>query len=184
MENQLSKTKRNKLNKGYVHVYTGNGKGKTTAAIGLAIRAAGAGLQVLFIQFIKGKAYSETIALKMLSEQIAVRQYGQGHFIKGEPCQDDIEAAERGLAEIKHALSDRIYDVVILDEANIAIQCNLFTIEQLVELVTSKPNDVELVITGRYAHPFLLECADVVTEMKEVKHYYRKGIGARLGIEK
>lgn len=184
MENQSRKTKRNKLNKGYVHVYTGNGKGKTTAAIGLAIRAAGAGLRVLFIQFIKGTAYSEIRALKMLSEQIAVKQYGRGCFITGEPSQEDIDAAERGLTEIKQALSDGVYDVVVLDEANIAIQCNLFTIDKLVELIASKPNDVELVITGRYAHPLLLDCADVVTEMKEVKHYYQKGIMARLGIEK
>ena len=184
MENQSRKTKRNKLNKGYVHVYTGNGKGKTTAAIGLAIRAAGAGMRVLFIQFIKGAAYSEISALKMLSEQIAVKQYGRGCFIKGEPCQEDIDAAQRGLTEIKQALSDGLYDVVVLDEANIAIQCNLFTIDKLVELIASKPNDVELVITGRYAHPLLLDCADVVTEMKEVKHYYQKGIMARLGIEK
>jgi cob(I)alamin adenosyltransferase len=184
MENLSRKTKRNKLNKGYIHVYTGNGKGKTTAAIGLAIRAAGAGMRVLFIQFIKGTAYSEIFALKMLSEQITVRQYGRGRFIKGEPCQEDIDATEQGLAEIKQALSGGGYDVVVLDEANIAIQCNLFSIEKLVELIASKPMDVELVITGRYAHPFLLDCADVVTEMKEVKHYYQKGITARVGIEK
>ncbi|MBW7990353.1 MAG: cob(I)yrinic acid a,c-diamide adenosyltransferase [Planctomycetes bacterium] len=184
MENQSRKTKRNKLNKGYVHVYTGNGKGKTTAAIGLAIRAAGAGMRVLFTQFIKGTAYSEISALKMLSEQIAVKQYGRGRFIKGEPSQEDIDAAQCGLTEIKQALAGGVYDVVVLDEANIAVQCNLFTIEKLVELIASKPIDVELVITGRYAHPFLLDCDDVVTEMKEVKHYYQKGIMARLGIEK
>lgn len=176
--------RRSKLNKGYVHVYTGNGKGKTTAAIGLAIRAAGAGLRVLFVQFIKGASSSEITALKMFSDQISVRQYGRGRFIKGEPCREDVEAAVRGLAEIKQALSDRGYDVVVLDEANIAIQCDLFPLDKLVELIACKPPDVEMVITGRYAHPFLVDCADVVTEMKEVKHYYQKGIMARVGIEK
>ncbi len=172
------------LNEGYVHVYTGNGKGKTTAAIGLAIRAAGAGLKVLFVQFIKGMVYSEIRALKMLGENIEVRQYGRGRFIKGEPCREDIDAAEHGLAQVKQALSDGVYDVVILDEANIAIQLDLFGVDKLVDLIACKPPNVELVVTGRYAHPFLLDCADVVTEMKEVKHYYQKGVTARVGIER
>jgi cob(I)alamin adenosyltransferase len=176
--------RRSKLNKGYVHVYTGDGKGKTTAAIGLAIRAAGAGLKVLFVQFIKGKSYSEIVALKAFSDQISIKQYGRGRFIKGEPCREDVEAAVRGLAEIKQAFSDGRYDVVVLDEANIAIQCNLFSLDKLVELIACKPSGVEMVITGRYAHPFLVDCADVVTEMKEVKHYYQKGVTARIGIEK
>lgn len=176
--------RRSKLKKGYVHVYTGDGKGKTTAAIGLAIRAAGAGLRVLFVQFIKAANYSEIAALKMFSEKISVRQYGRGCFIKGEPCREDVEAAARGLAEIKQALSDISYDIIVLDEANIAIQCGLFTLDKLVELIECKPLDVEMVITGRYAHPSIIDCADVVTEMKEVKHYFNKGIMARIGIEK
>lgn len=182
MENQIQERKG--LSAGYVHVYTGDGKGKTTAAIGLAIRAAGAGLKVLFAQFIKGGVYSEIAALRALAGNITVRQYGRGRFIKGEPCQEDIDAAKRGLTEVKQALSDGSYDVVVLDEANIAIQFNLFGVEKLVELIACKPPNVELVVTGRYAHPFLLDCADVVTEMKEVKHYYQKGITARVGIEK
>lgn len=181
---ETKETRRSKLNKGYVHVYTGDGKGKTTAAIGLAIRAAGAGLRVLFVQFIKGKSYSEIVALRTFSDQISIRQYGRGRFIKGEPCPEDAVAAERGLAEIKQAFSDRCYDMVVLDEANIAIQCNLFGLDKLVELIACKPMDVEMVITGRYAHPFLVDCADVVTEMREIKHYYQKGVTARIGIEK
>lgn len=184
MDNQPCEGVRNKLEKGYVHVYTGDGKGKTTAAIGLAIRAAGAGLRVLFVQFIKGMAYSEITALKKLSDCICVRQYGRGRFIKGEPCSEDIDAAGRGLTEIEQALTNDGYDMVVLDEANVAIQCSLFPIEKLVELIAAKPPHVEMVITGRYAHPFLLDCADVVTEMKEVKHYYQRGITARVGIEK
>ncbi len=182
MDSQIQERKG--LSEGYVHVYTGDGKGKTTAAIGLAIRAAGAGLKVLFAQFIKGAVYSEIAAMKMLGENITVRQYGRGRFIKGEPCREDIDAAERGLAEVKQALADGGYDVVVLDEANIAVQFNLFGIDKLVELIACKPHNVELIVTGRYAHPFLLDCADVVTEMKEVKHYYQKGIMARVGIEK
>lgn len=184
MESHSEQGKRNRLDKGYIHVYTGDGKGKTTAAIGLAIRAAGAGLRVLFVQFIKGMAYSEIAALGRLSDRIAVRQYGRGRFIRGEPCQEDIDAAGRGLTETRQALETGGYDMVVLDEANIAIQCNLFSIERLAELIASKPCEVEMVITGRYAHPFLLDCADVVTEMKEVKHYYQRGIMARVGIEK
>jgi len=181
---ETKETGRSKLNRGYVHVYTGDGKGKTTAAIGLAVRAAGAGLKVLFVQFIKGKSYSEIAALKAFSDQISIRQYGRGRFIKGEPCREDVEAAEQGLAEIKQAFSDKRYDVVVLDEANIAIQFNLFGLDKLMELIARKPLDVEMIITGRYAHPFVVDCADVVTEMKEVKHYYQKGVMARIGIEK
>lgn len=184
MEVHSPAARRHKLSEGYVHVYTGDGKGKTTAAIGLAIRAAGAGLRVLFVQFIKGRLNSEIAALKMLGANIAVRQYGRGRFIKGSPSQEDIDAAGRGLAETKRAICRGDYDVVVLDEANIAIQFDLFGVDKLVELIACKPPNVELVVTGRYAHPFLLDCADVVTEMKEVKHYYQKGITARLGIEK
>jgi cob(I)alamin adenosyltransferase len=184
MESQLQKVTRNRLTAGYVHVYTGDGKGKTTAAIGLAIRAAGAGLRVLFTQFIKGMTSSEIEALKMFSDQISVKQYGQGRFLRGEPCLEDTSAAEQGLTQIERALTDNTYDVIVLDEANVAVECNLFSVDRLVKLIASKPPDVEIVITGRNAHPCLLDHADVVTEMKEIKHYYRKGITARVGIEK
>ncbi|MHC4703672.1 MAG: cob(I)yrinic acid a,c-diamide adenosyltransferase, partial [Planctomycetota bacterium] len=133
------------LNEGYVHVYTGNGKGKTTAAIGLAIRAAGAGLNVLFAQFVKGMVYSEIRTLMMLGDNIEVRQYGRGCFIKGEPCREDIDAAERGLTEVRQALSNGAYDVIILDEANIAVQFDLFGVDKLVELIADKPSNVEMV---------------------------------------
>lgn len=184
MKSQLKKLTRNRLSAGYVHVYTGDGKGKTTAAVGLAIRSAGAGLRVLFTQFIKGITSSEIEALKIFSDQITVRQYGHGRFIRGEPCLEDINAAEQGLAQIEQALIDNTYDVIVLDEANVAVQCNLFSVDKLVKLIASKPPEVEIVITGRDAHPRLLNHADVVTEMKEIKHYYRRGITARLGIEK
>ncbi len=168
---------------GYVHVYTGEGKGKTTAALGLALRAAGAGWKVFIAQFVKGMAYSELDALERFSDLIIVRQYGRGCFIRQDPEDADIEAAELGLAECAEALASGDYSVVILDEANVAVALRLFSVEQLIELINFKPVEVELVITGRYAHPRVINRADLVTEMREVKHYYRQGVLARTGIE-
>lgn len=184
MEVQLQQQLSNSLEKGYIQVYTGNGKGKTTAAIGLAVRAAGAGLKVLFAQFIKGMFYSEIEALERFFELITVRQYGRGCFISNSPEQEDIESAHYGLEDIEIAMECQDYDVIILDEANIAVQCNLISIEELLRLIDKKPFDAELIITGRYAREELLDVADLVTEMREVKHYYQKGIMARTGIEK
>jgi cob(I)alamin adenosyltransferase len=184
MEVQFEEKTSNSLKKGYVQVYTGNGKGKTTAAIGLAVRAAGAGLRVFFAQFIKGMLYSEIEALERFSELITVRQYGRGCFIDKNPEQQDIEAAHHGLDDIEIVMECEDYDVIILDEANVAVQCNLITADELLELINKKPFGTELIITGRYAKKEILAVADLVTEMKEVKHYYQKGILARTGIEK
>jgi len=175
---------RRPLETGYIHVYTGDGKGKTTAALGLALRAAGAGLRVLFAQFIKGMRYSELEALERFADRITVRQYGRDCFIRGVPAAEDVRSARLGLAEIAGALGAGDYDVVILDEANIAVQCGLFDVEGLLELIAAKPEPVELVFTGRYACTALLDRADLVTEMREVKHYYQRGVEARVGIEK
>ncbi len=184
MQVLMEQTKQARLKKGYVHVYTGDGKGKTTAALGLALRAAGAGLRVFFAQFIKGKVYSEIEALERFADRITVEQYGRGCFIKGQPQATDRQAARRGLAKIADAVQDGTYDLVILDEANVAVQCGLFPADELLALIADKPPHVELVFTGRYACGALLELADVVTEMREVKHYYRRGVQARTGIEK
>jgi cob(I)alamin adenosyltransferase len=184
MQVSLEQSPRRQLQTGYVHVYTGDGKGKTTAALGLALRAAGAGLRVLFAQFIKGMRYSELGALERFADRITVRQYGRGCFIRGGPAAEDLRAAERGLADAAAALGSGDYDVVILDEANVAVQCGLFGVETLLELIAAKPEPVELVFTGRYACTALLERADIVTEMREVKHYYQRGVEARVGIEK
>jgi len=170
--------------KGYVQVYTGDGKGKTTAALGLAVRAAGAGLRVDFAQFVKGMKYSELVVLEKLSEYITVKQYGRDCFIKKSPQKEDIQAAQAGLKEVGEIMCSGKYQVIILDEANIATHYNLFSVEDLLDFIRSKPEDVELVITGRRADPRILEEADLVTEMKEIKHYYRNGIQARDGIEK
>jgi cob(I)alamin adenosyltransferase len=170
--------------KGYVHVYTGNGKGKTTAAIGLAIRAAGAGLNVLFAQFVKGMKYSEIGALEKFSDRITIRQYGQGCFIIRKAEQSDKDSARQGLGEIRTALSDRAFDIVILDEANIALHYDLFSADELIDAIKNRIPSCEVVVTGRYAPQALIEIADLVTEMKEVKHYYANGVQARLGIER
>jgi len=169
--------------KGYVHVYTGNGKGKTTAAIGLAIRAAGAGMRVYIAQFVKGMHYSELDALDRFADRITLKQYGRDCFIEKEPEEEDIHAARQGLEEVKGILASGDYQMVILDEANIATRYNLFSPDELIEVVRSKPEAVELVITGRNADPKVVALADLVTEMKEIKHYYNKGVEARAGIE-
>jgi len=170
--------------KGYIQVYTGNGKGKTTAALGLALRAAGAGLKVFFAQFMKGIISSEVIALEKLVSNITIKEYGSDCFINSAPDEQDIRAAQRGLNEVREAMLSGRYEVIVLDEANVAVRYNLFSVEDLLGLIRIKPDDVELVITGRDADPRVIEAADLVTEMKEVKHYYRNGIQARTGIEK
>lgn len=168
---------------GYVQVYTGDGKGKTTAALGLALRAAGAGLKIFFGQFIKSAEYSEIKALERFSDQITLKQYGRGCFIKGDPCQADIDVAAEALSAITAALTSGDYDLVIADEANVAFGCKLITEQELLSLLDVRPAHVELVLTGRGAPAAVLERADLVTEMKPVKHYYEHGVTARKGIE-
>jgi cob(I)alamin adenosyltransferase len=170
--------------KGYVHIYTGDGKGKTTAALGLAIRAAGAGLQVFLAQFIKGRQYSELKALERLADQISVEQFGLPRFINGKPSLPDIEAARYGLERVKSSMLSGRFDVIIIDEGNVAVTYGLLSKEDILDLIDMKPEELELVITGRGALPEVIDKADLVTEMKAVKHYYDNGIDARVGIEK
>jgi cob(I)alamin adenosyltransferase len=170
--------------KGYVQVYTGDGKGKTTAALGLSLRAAGAGLKVFIAQFIKMGDYSEIKALERFSDLIGVEQYGLGRFIKGKPSVEDIQAAGKGLEKIRAVLIEAQHDVVIMEEANVAVMCGLFSADDILELIAIKPDSVELIITGRGADPRVIEKADLVTEMKCIKHYYDQGVQARIGIEK
>ena len=169
---------------GYIQVYTGNGKGKTTASLGLALRAAGAGLKVFVGQFIKAGDYSEIKALARFSDLVTVKQYGKGRFIKGKPAPEDVTAAARGLKELQEIVSGGQWDVVILEEGNVAVTVGLLTEEDLLDLMDRKPSHVELVITGRGALPAVIDKADLVTEMKEIKHYFQKGVVARVGIEK
>lgn len=169
--------------RGMVQVYTGDGKGKTTAALGLAVRALGAGKKVFVAQFVKGMRYSELNLLEKI-DSIVVRQYGRDCFIVKQPQQDDITRAREGLAEAAAILKGGQYDLVILDEACIALYYDLFTIDELLAAINGRASHVEVVITGRYAPQRLLDVADLVTEMREVKHYYQKGVHAREGIEK
>jgi cob(I)alamin adenosyltransferase len=170
--------------KGYLQVYTGDGKGKTTAALGLALRAAGAGLRVYVAQFVKGMHYHELDALERFADLITVKQCGRSCFIKREPEQADVDAARAGLEEVRKLLAENPPDVLVLDEANIAVFYKLFSVEDLLAVIDSRPEGVEVVVTGRRAPPELLERADLVTEMREVKHYYARGVQARDGIEK
>jgi len=168
---------------GFVQVYTGDGKGKTTAALGLALRAAGAGLNVYIGQFIKNAEYSEIKALQRFADCITLEQFGRGCFLLTEPGQADIDAARQGLATLHRALVSGAYDLVIADEANVAVALQLLSEDDLLALIDRRPPQVELVLTGRGAPPRVLERADLVTEMRLVKHYYDRGVLARKGIE-
>ena len=168
----------------YIQVYTGNGKGKTTAALGLALRAAGANLKVFIAQFVKDMEYSELKSLKRFEDLITVKQYGHRSFIYEKPEEEDIKCARDGLKEVKDAITSGEYDLVILDEANIAVYFELFSVNDLLDVLNAKPEHVELVVTGRKAASRIIEKADLVTEMCEVKHYYKRGVSARRGIEK
>lgn len=171
------------MEKGYVQVYTGKGKGKTTAALGLALRAAGAGLKVYIAQFMKKGEYSEIRALQRLSDRITVDQFGTGRFIRGRPGAQDLEAAQKGLSAVHEALESGDWDVVILEEANVAYDSGLLSEEELLSVIEAKPAGVELVFTGRGGAPAVLELADLITEMNPVRHYFEQGVAARTGIE-
>lgn len=169
---------------GYIQVYTGNGKGKTTAALGLALRAAGAGLKVYIGQFIKGRHYSELESLKYLSPYITIKQYGKGFIYNNKPGQEDRIAAQKGLQEARNIIQSETYNVVILDEINVALKYELISLPDVLNLARERPKSVELVLTGRNAPAELVELADLVTEMKDIKHYALSGVKAREGIEK
>ena len=185
MENNEKNLKRKTaLKKGYVHVYTGTGKGKTTAAIGLAVRAAGCGMKIFIAQFMKGMKYSELKSLEKLKDNITLKQYGTGCFIRRKPSKKDIEAAWRGLEECRGIIASGVYDVVILDEITVAEYFGLIPVVDIIELIDKKSYHVELVLTGRKTNKRIIEKADLVTEMRKIKHYYSQGIQAREGIEK
>jgi cob(I)alamin adenosyltransferase len=173
-----------KLEKGLVQVYTGNGKGKTTAAFGLALRAIGRGLKVYIIQFIKGGFdYGELYIVDKLPN-FTLKAFGRGKFVTEKPPgKADVELAEEALALAEEVVKSGEYDIVILDEINVALNLKLIQIEKVLELIKNKPKHVELVLTGRYAPNEIIEAADLVTEMKEVKHPFNKGFQARKGIE-
>lgn len=172
------------MNHGYVQVYTGEGKGKTTAALGLALRAAGAGFHVYIGQFCKAQHCSEHLALKRFDDLITIRQFGEPGFIFGQPSDTDKQAATKALTELTNTIKAGNHHVVILEEINIAIHIGLIDVHHVLEIIRNRPPQVELVLTGRYAHPRIIEAADLVTEMRPIKHYMDQGVQARTGIEK
>jgi cob(I)alamin adenosyltransferase len=173
-----------KAEQGYFQVYTGEGKGKTTAALGLALRASGRGLPVYIGQFMKGQDYGELHALPRL-ESVTHEQYGDpGWVYKGKVTEAQRALAAEGLKRGREALFSGAYRIVILDEINMAIWFELISLEAALELIEGRPKGTELVFTGRRAAPEVIERADLVTEMREVKHYYTQGVPAREGIEK
>ncbi|QAT42462.1 cob(I)yrinic acid a,c-diamide adenosyltransferase [Aminipila luticellarii] len=170
------------MEKGYVQVYTGNGKGKTTAAFGLALRAAMSGKRVYIGQFIKGMAYEETKCTAVIP-QIKIERFGTSCLIDREPNEDDKKRAETGLMRCREALCSGEYEVVILDEITIALFFHLLSEKEVLSAVQARDAKVEVILTGRYASEGILEAADLVSEMKEIKHYYTQGVLSRKGID-
>ncbi len=172
--------------KGLIQVYTGDGKGKTTAALGLALRAVGHGFKVLMIQFLKGGiAYGELKSARKLSPYLTIVPMGRECFVhKKNPHPLDRRWAKRGWELARQAVLGKKYQLVILDEINVAVEYGMIPVKELLALMKSKPMNVELVLTGRWARPEVLQRADLVTEMREKKHYYKKGVDSRVGIER
>jgi cob(I)alamin adenosyltransferase len=174
------------LTKGYFQVYTGNGKGKTTAALGIAFRAMGHGLRTYIGQFMKGQVYGELKASKSLISLVTIERYGKRRLIqaKDTPREEDKRMAKLGLEKARRAMLSGSYDIVVFDEVTTAHFFGLISLAEMLDTVDMRPAGVEVIFTGRYAPPELIERADLVTEMKEVKHYYQKGVKARKGIER
>ena len=177
------------MDKGYIHIYTGNGKGKTTAAFGLAVRAICAGKNVAVCQFVKSMKYSETGILQLLSNapasfgKLRIEQCGHGCCLIRKPEKADIDCALSGLGKCTEWMRSGEWDVVVLDEITIAIHLGLISTEQVINAINSKAPSTEIVITGRYAPSELIGIADLVTDMQEVRHYYSAGVLSRKGID-
>lgn len=171
-----------KSNNKMIQLYTGHGKGKTTAAIGAAIRASGAGMNVFIAQFVKGMYYNELDVIKTIPN-ITLEQLGRDCFIEKEPTQADIDAAQQGWNKVKAIIHQNKHDMIILDELCIALYYKLLDLNDVLEVLKSIDKKNEIIITGRYAPDELVELADLVTKMREIKHYYNNGTQARKGIE-
>ena len=187
-----------KLERGLIHVYTGDGKGKTTAALGLALRAAGCGLRTYVCQFLKGQEYGELEAVQWLAAgapegdtrpPIAIERFGRSTFVQvaedgtSSATEEDVRLARAGLDAVRRAMSSGRYELIVLDEINVALYFQLLTVQEVLQLIDAKPDGVELVLTGRRVPAEILARADYVTEMCEVRHPYQQGIKARKGIE-
>ena len=168
---------------GQVQVYTGDGKGKTTAAVGLALRSCGAGLRVYLGQFLKDGSSAEVRLLRARCPEVTLAHYGTGHFVAGAPSAAERAAARAGLGALQNVLTGGAYDVVIADEINVAAAVGCLRVDDVLGLIDRRPAGVELVLTGRDAHPRVLERAALVTEMRCAKHYHDAGQPPRPGIE-
>jgi cob(I)alamin adenosyltransferase len=169
---------------GLVQVYTGNGKGKTTAALGLCFRAAGRGLNVAVVQFMKPpEGYGEHMSAEKF-DNLCIYPLGMSNLVGNDPTPEDHRAAEEAFDKAKDLIYSGKYDLVVMDEANVAMSWGLIDTQDVIIMLEGRPEHVEIVITGRYAPPAIIEYADLVTEMRQVKHPFDKGIGARVGIEK
>jgi cob(I)alamin adenosyltransferase len=170
--------------RGIVQVYTGNGKGKTTAAFGQALRAAGQGFRVCVVQFMKGRKYGEFLAAERSLPNLTIHLSGLDSFVMREnPAPVDIELAREGLELARKAVASGDYDMVILDEINVAVDFKLIPLSGVIDLIRTRPPTLDLVLTGRYAAPEIIELADTVSEIREIKHHYNAGIKDRAGIE-
>jgi cob(I)alamin adenosyltransferase len=169
----------------YIQIYTGNGKGKTTAALGQCIRAVGSGLRSLIVMFMKDFPYGEVKVLKHLSRWITVEQYGNDRFVfeKRPPGPNDLACAKSALESVRQAMLSGRYDIVVLDEVCVCVYFGLIDVAEVIDLLDSKPDSVELILTGRYCPQEWLDRADLVSEMREVKHYFERGVIARKGFE-
>jgi cob(I)alamin adenosyltransferase len=169
-----------------IQVYTGNGKGKTTAALGLAVRAAGHGMRTYIGQFLKGQRYGELAGMKKLAPLVKVEQFGRKGFIHvtERADEEDVRRARRALARCRKAMLSGRFDIVVFDEVNVALHFKLVAETEVLAVLDERPEGVEVVLTGRYAPASLIRRADLVTEMRERKHYYARGVRARKGIEK
>ncbi len=172
--------------RGYIQVYTGGGKGKTTAALGLALRAVGAGLRVYFGQFLKARDCAEVVGLGLLGELVTLERFGSGRWVDRSDPQayaEELELGIRGLNGIRAAIQSGDYQVVVLDEILGALHKGVVGLEDVVELLKNKPSGVELILTGRNVPEEIVALADLVSEINPVKHYYKSGVPARKGIE-
>ena len=176
---------------GCIQIYTGNGKGKTTAALGCALRMLACGGRVFFGQFIKGRNLSSEFEILNKFDNFTYKSFGQGRFIKGKPSPEDISLAQNGLQFVKEILESNSYDMIVLDELNGALGCSIVELEQVLELINtykfiiSKENNrkTELIITGRNAPAELIQLSDLVSVIQAEKHYFNAGVPARKGIE-
>ncbi len=173
------------LQQGLVQIYTGNGKGKTTASLGLALRAAGHGFKIYVMQFMKGSTvYGELESARRLAPELTIEQVGRDVFVsRSNPDPEDLLMAREAFARARQLVESGDYDLVVLDELNCAVDFGLVPLAEVKEMIRRKAPHTELVMTGRGAHPEVIELADLVTEMREIKHYYNSGQHARTGIE-